>query len=86
MVGRDVILYLKGLTKTFAGHKAVDAIDLEIHEGELFTIVGPSGSGKTTLLRMLAGMEEPTSGDIVQRRHRPERRVGKECRIGRAHV
>ncbi len=68
MVGRDgVILYLRGLTKTFAGHAAVDAVDLEIIEGELFTIVGPSGSGKTTLLRMLAGMETPTSGDIMLR-------------------
>lgn len=68
MAGPDgVILYLKGLTKTFAGHAAVDAIDLEIFEGELFTIVGPSGSGKTTLLRMLAGMEMPTSGDIILR-------------------
>ncbi|MBZ0229904.1 MAG: ATP-binding cassette domain-containing protein, partial [Bauldia sp.] len=62
-----VILSLRGLTKKFAGHAAVDAIDLDIHEGELFTIVGPSGSGKTTLLRMLAGMETPTSGDILLR-------------------
>ena len=45
MAGQDgVILYLKGLTKTFSGHAAVDNIDLEIREGELFTIVGPSGS------------------------------------------
>ncbi len=65
-----VILALRGLTKTFAGHAAVDAIDLEILEGELFTIVGPSGSGKSTLLRMLAGMEEPTSGDIILRGER----------------
>jgi len=71
MVGRDgVILFLKGLTKTFAGRPAVDAVDLEILEGELFTIVGPSGSGKTTLLRMLAGMETPTAGDIVLRGER----------------
>lgn len=61
------ILSLKGLTKTFSGHNAVDHIDLEIREGEMFTIVGPSGSGKTTLLRMLAGMETPTSGDIILR-------------------
>ncbi len=71
MVGRDgVILFLKGLTKTFGGRPAVDAVDLEILEGELFTIVGPSGSGKTTLLRMLAGME-----DTHRRRHRPARRA-----------
>jgi len=71
MAGPDgVILYLKGLTKTFSGHAAVDAIDLEILEGELFTIVGPSGSGKTTLLRMLAGMEAPSGGDIILRGER----------------
>lgn len=44
---------------------AVDHIDLEVAEGEFFTIVGPSGSGKTTLLRMLAGVETPSSGDIL---------------------
>jgi spermidine/putrescine transport system ATP-binding protein len=65
-----VILSLRGLTKTFAGHAAVNAIDLDIVEGELFTIVGPSGSGKSTLLRMLAGMEEPTAGDIILRGER----------------
>ncbi|HET7715796.1 MAG TPA: ABC transporter ATP-binding protein [Bauldia sp.] len=65
-----MILLLRGLTKTFAGHRAVDTIDLEIREGEMFTIVGPSGSGKTTLLRMLAGMETPTSGDIILRGER----------------
>ena len=71
MVGHGgVILVLKGLTKTFSGHKAVDEVDLEIVEGELFTIVGPSGSGKTTLLRMLAGMEVPTAGDIILRGER----------------
>jgi spermidine/putrescine transport system ATP-binding protein len=71
MAGQNgVILYLKGLTKTFSGHAAVDNIDLEIQEGELFTIVGPSGSGKTTLLRMLAGMEAPSAGDIILRGER----------------
>src|SRR6187431_1702163 len=68
--GNSPILLLKGLTKTFAGHNAVDDIDLEIREDEMFTIVGPSGSGKTTLLRMLAGMETPTAGDIILRGER----------------
>ena len=65
--GGATILLLNGLTKTFAGHNAVDHVDLDIREGEMFTIVGPSGSGKTTLLRMLAGMEAPTAGDIILR-------------------
>jgi spermidine/putrescine transport system ATP-binding protein len=62
---RPSILELKALTKQFGAFKAVAGIDLKVGEGEFFTIVGPSGSGKTTLLRMLAGMETPTSGDIL---------------------
>jgi len=62
---RSPILELKSLTKQFGSFKAVAGIDLVVGEGEFFTIVGPSGSGKTTLLRMLAGMETPSSGDIL---------------------
>jgi spermidine/putrescine transport system ATP-binding protein len=62
---RSPILELKALTKQFGSFNAVAGIDLVIGEGEFFTIVGPSGSGKTTLLRMLAGMEVPSSGDIL---------------------
>src|SRR3954470_3198706 len=61
------ILELRKLTRTFGALNAVNGIDLEIAEGEFFTIVGPSGSGKTTMLRMLAGMEQATSGDILLR-------------------
>ena len=64
---QPVILSLKAVRKMFGAHAAVDAIDLDIAEGEFFTIVGPSGSGKTTILRMLAGMDTPTSGDILLR-------------------
>jgi len=67
MAGEGPILTLRSLTKSFGAHSAVDHVDLEIREGEMFTIVGPSGSGKTTLLRMLAGMETPTAGDIILR-------------------
>ncbi|WP_119269740.1 ABC transporter ATP-binding protein [Taklimakanibacter deserti] len=65
MSKRAPILELKSLTKSFGTLNAVDGIDLDIAEGEFFTIVGPSGSGKTTLIRMLAGMEQATSGDII---------------------
>ncbi|MGH6947304.1 MAG: ABC transporter ATP-binding protein [Kiloniellales bacterium] len=70
MIARPPILELVGVTKQFGGLTAVDHIDLKIFDGEFFTIVGPSGSGKTTLLRMLAGMESPTSGDIMLRNKR----------------
>lgn len=61
------ILSLRAVRKMFGPHAAVDSIDLDIAEGEFFTIVGPSGSGKTTMLRMLSGMDTPTSGDILLR-------------------
>ncbi len=61
------IVQTRGLTKTFrkgdAG--AVVGVDLESREGEFLVLLGPSGSGKTTLLRMIAGLEEPTSGEIL---------------------
>ena len=43
---------------------AVDGVDLEVREGEFFSILGPSGSGKTTCLRMIAGFEAPTEGRV----------------------
>ncbi|MBO0902887.1 ABC transporter ATP-binding protein [Jiella sp. MQZ13P-4] len=61
------VLQLVGVSKRFDGFTAVDDISLDIREGEFLTIVGPSGSGKTTLLRMLAGLEQPSSGNITLR-------------------
>ena len=48
----------------FGDHQAVSGLDLEIQEGEFFTLLGPSGCGKTTALRALAGFVEPTGGRI----------------------
>jgi putative spermidine/putrescine transport system ATP-binding protein len=55
---------LTGLTKTFGAVHAVDNLDLDIAEGEFFSMLGPSGSGKTTVLRLIAGFELPTSGTV----------------------
>jgi putative spermidine/putrescine transport system ATP-binding protein len=55
---------LTGLTKTFGTVNAVDQLDLDIAEGEFFSMLGPSGSGKTTVLRLIAGFEQPTSGTV----------------------
>lgn len=55
---------LNGLTKEFGGVTAVDGVDLDIVEGEFFSMLGPSGSGKTTVLRLIAGFEQPTSGSV----------------------
>jgi putative spermidine/putrescine transport system ATP-binding protein len=56
---------LRGVTKRYGPVTAVDAIDLDIREGELLTLLGPSGSGKTTTLRMIAGFELPSDGTIL---------------------
>jgi spermidine/putrescine transport system ATP-binding protein len=53
------------LCRVFDDQVAVDAIDLEIPQGELFSVLGPSGCGKTTTLRMIAGFERPTSGQVL---------------------
>ena len=58
---------LQKTTKRFGPVVAVDDVDLEIHEGEFFSMLGPSGSGKTTLLRLIAGFEAPTSGRVFLR-------------------
>jgi putative spermidine/putrescine transport system ATP-binding protein len=55
----------RGLTKHFGDVHAVDDLDLDIEDGEFFSMLGPSGSGKTTVLRLLAGFERPTSGRIL---------------------
>lgn len=55
---------LKKLTKAFKEVTAVDAVDLDIRDKEFLVLVGPSGCGKSTALRMIAGLEESTSGEI----------------------
>jgi spermidine/putrescine transport system ATP-binding protein len=57
-------LTLTGVTKRFGGFTAVNALDLVVEQGRFFALLGPSGCGKTTTLRMVAGLEEPTSGRI----------------------
>lgn len=58
------VVETRGLTKHFGDMVAVDGVDLASKEGEFLVLLGPSGCGKTTLLRMIAGLEEPTAGEI----------------------
>ncbi len=56
---------LRNVTKAFGDFVAVRELDLDIAQGEFFTLLGPSGCGKTTTLRMVAGFEQPTSGEVM---------------------
>ena len=56
---------IRNVTKLFGEVRAVDNVNLRTTEGEFLVLLGPSGCGKTTLLRMIAGIEPPTSGDII---------------------
>jgi multiple sugar transport system ATP-binding protein len=55
---------LRGVGKAFGATRVLEAVDLEIRQGEFCVFVGPSGCGKSTLLRLIAGLESATSGDI----------------------
>ena len=58
-------LQARQLSMAFGDHVVLDKIDFEVRDGEFLSIVGPSGCGKTTLLRLLAGLMEPTSGELL---------------------
>ena len=64
-VDAEPLIKIRGVTKKFGEFTAVNNIDLDIYQGELFCLLGGSGCGKTTLLRMMAGFEVPTSGKIL---------------------
>src|SRR5580704_3961229 len=61
----EPILELRGLRKTYGTQVAVDALSLALAPGEFLCLLGPSGSGKTTTLGMIAGLIEPTRGEIM---------------------
>jgi putative spermidine/putrescine transport system ATP-binding protein len=61
----SVAVRLEGVEKRFGDVVAVDGVDLDVRDGEFFSMLGPSGSGKTTTLRMIAGFELPTAGRIL---------------------
>ena len=58
-------LSLQGIHKSFGTVEVLKGIDLEVSDGEFVVFVGPSGCGKSTLLRIIAGLEDPSSGSVV---------------------
>ncbi len=62
--GQSIAVEFSGVTKRFGDFAAVENLNLDIYEGEFFSLLGPSGCGKTTTLRMIAGFEKTTEGNI----------------------
>ena len=62
---KNKLIELKELTKNFDDQQVLKGIDLDIYENEFLTLLGPSGCGKTTTLRIIAGFEEPSSGEVL---------------------
>jgi putative spermidine/putrescine transport system ATP-binding protein len=65
MMGNQPAIDIRGVAKSFGSTTVLHDINLEVFDGEFFTMLGPSGSGKTTLLRMVAGFETPDRGEIL---------------------
>jgi branched-chain amino acid transport system ATP-binding protein len=59
------ILELRGVSLSFGGLRVVDALDLEVREGEIVSVIGPNGAGKTTLFNLVTGIYDPDEGDIL---------------------
>ena len=74
---REIVVRTSGLSKSYNGKKALDQLDLEIREGDIFGYIGPNGAGKTTTIRILAALLWPTSGSAeihgVDVKRRPRR-------------
>ena len=62
--GRDTVLELDGLGKSYGTETVVEGLSLSVREGEILTLLGPSGCGKTTTLRLIAGLERPDGGNV----------------------
>jgi tungstate transport system ATP-binding protein len=61
----EIVYQVRDLTKEYNGRRVLEVQSLDIHRGEVFSLVGPSGSGKSTLLRLLNFLEFPTTGNIT---------------------
>ena len=58
------VISVSGLRKSYGSNKAVDGLDLEIEQGEIFALLGPNGAGKTTTVEILEGFRDRDSGEV----------------------
>jgi branched-chain amino acid transport system ATP-binding protein len=72
-VPAEPLLSVRGLIKRFEGLVALDGVDFDVAQGEVFGVIGPNGAGKTTLFSCLAGSARPTSGQVRFRGERIDR-------------
>lgn len=75
---KEVVISVKNLWKSFGSLPVLCGVDLDIHQGEVVTVLGPSGCGKSTMLRCMNLLETPDSGDVVFR--------GKKINLPKADV
>ena len=59
------VLKIKGITKDFKGLRALDGVDMDVHQNDIVGLIGPNGSGKTTLINVITGFLPPTAGDVI---------------------
>lgn len=61
----EYIVKLENLTKQYGKHVVVDRVNMTIEKGHVYGLIGPNGAGKTTIMRMIAGLTEPSTGEIA---------------------
>jgi ABC-2 type transport system ATP-binding protein len=77
------VVHMRGLVKSYAAHRAVDGIDLDIQPGEIFALLGPNGAGKTTTVEILEGFRDRDAGEVSVLGHDPaERDRAWRARVG----
>ena len=73
----EIVLALRGLTKRYGNHLAVDHVDLSLEQGQIYGLVGRNGAGKTTIIRMITAQTIPTGGEIELFGATGERELGQ---------